>query len=352
MNCIAFILEADHLIGMGHIIRCLSLASFCEKLNLKCVFLCPNDSEAIEIGSNLAPQFQWEKLSFKTTEQVDIKEWLELHKRIGFDCLVIDLWEHRCKALHSLYRNTDFPKIMLSSFPFAHQPVFYDILISMGLFSSSHKMAISALIGNAVNYIGPEYVIMNGKYVADIKPVDICREADTVFVCMGGSDPANITLSVVDALASSADIRIEAVIGQNYKYMDSLFKYEKPGRINFYRDTDNIAPVAARCDIGIITGGILRYEMALAGLPIMIVSTFPIQHELSQIFEDTGAAVNMGIFDTLSRDAISSQVKQLLRDFELRKKMHQRLTAITDKNGPERVWQIIDKSTRLLNTRL
>ena len=72
----------------------------------------------------------------------------------------------------------------------------------------------------------------------------------------------------------------------------------------------------------------------------------------AQVFEDMGAAVNMGIFNALESGAIFKQVKQLLCNFELRKKMHQKLVAITDQNGPERIWKIINKSARLLNTRL
>ena len=117
MKCISFILDAGQQIGLGHLSRCLALARFGKKRGVSSVFLCPRDSALTTLGPAKGPEFDWVTLPFGLNDSTSLDEWQHLQQKIGFDVLVIDLWEHQCRPLSCLQGNQDFGKVLLSGFP-------------------------------------------------------------------------------------------------------------------------------------------------------------------------------------------------------------------------------------------
>ena len=87
----------------------------------------------------------------------------------------------------------------------------------------------------------------------------------------------------------------------------------------------------------------MRFEMALAGLPFITISTVPIQNELSDVFVERGAAINLGLAKSVTSEMIISTVQELLFDYKTRMDMREKSLSFIDKKGPERICNILTK---------
>ncbi len=164
--------------------------------------------------------------------------------------------------------------------------------------------------------------------------------ARKVLVTMGGADPNNATLKVVQAL-KTLDIDFEAivVIGRDNPHSEELRNatHDSQVAIRLEKSVTNMPELMAWADVAVSAGGSTCWELTFMGLPFMVLVLAENQYLVARHLVSSGTAMNMGWFSEVSRSAITKGVKRLLMDKELRVQMSSHGKELIDGEGAARV---------------
>ena len=166
-------------------------------------------------------------------------------------------------------------------------------------------------------------------------------KADKILVTLGGSDPDNVTLKILNYLQSLTDEGIEVVIvvgvGNFYNAALQAAAKQSPIPIQLVRNASNMPELLAWADMAIISGGTTSYETAFMGLPSLIVIIAANQIRVAEKLAEIGAAVNLGWHHDLTRECIQKTVKDLRVNCKARDSMSRIGREFVDGRGTTRV---------------
>jgi spore coat polysaccharide biosynthesis predicted glycosyltransferase SpsG len=152
----------------------------------------------------------------------------------------------------------------------------------------------------------------------------------TVLVCFGGSDPDGVTERLADALARGSSWRATAIVGGHHRPAASL-------PIEVVRDPADLADRIADCDLALIGGGTMKFEVACLGRPSMMLAAADDQLAVGPPFAATGAAVWLGDGRTVDPDFVRRAVEALVVDDERLATIADRALAVVDGRGADRI---------------
>ncbi len=143
-----------------------------------------------------------------------------------------------------------------------------------------------------------------------------CREipevARKVLVTLGGGDPDNVTLKVVQALAHVEIEGLEAVVvaGAANPHLQELHAAVKdlPYQVQLKANVTNMSELMAWADVAIIAGGTTCWETAFMGLPTLLLVLAENQLNSAEQLETIKNIIYLGWFYNLS----SAQIKEYL----------------------------------------
>ncbi len=170
---------------------------------------------------------------------------------------------------------------------------------------------------------------------------EIPAEARRVLVTLGGSDPENTTLKVIEALRLMKVDDLEAVIvagGSNphRERLAAAVSAAGPG-FRLVIDADNLDELMAGADLAIAAGGSTSWERALLGLPGLVVVLAENQRGIAQALAAADCARDLGWARDLSTPQLAEQITAALHDRAWRTRAAERSRALVDGRGGERV---------------
>jgi UDP-2,4-diacetamido-2,4,6-trideoxy-beta-L-altropyranose hydrolase len=170
---------------------------------------------------------------------------------------------------------------------------------------------------------------------------DIPRTARKVLVTLGGADPANVTLKVVDALKQIDVSGMEAivVVGASNPHYQKLEAAAHDSRmaIRLVRNVTNMPELMAWADLAISAGGSSNWELALLGVPTIIVALAENQRMIAERLGALGAAVYLGWHADVPKDMIGTALSEFMHQPTARQHLSQQARAIVDGAGVARV---------------
>jgi spore coat polysaccharide biosynthesis predicted glycosyltransferase SpsG len=99
----------------------------------------------------------------------------------------------------------------------------------------------------------------------------------------------------------------------------------------------------AAADVALLSGGVLKYEAAVCGLPALLVALVPHQVEVAAAFAETGAARMLGSLDVLDPGEAAWELAALAADALGRAAMTAAARAAVDGRG---VWRVAESLLR------
>ncbi len=191
--------------------------------------------------------------------------------------------------------------------------------------------------------LGPEYMIMREEF-ADVASAGkfATTKVGSVFISLGGEDPDGVVYGVIHSLekmrfAGKVVIALGALFRdpQGFEEMtrDLSCDYET------LHNVDGLAAVMRHSDVAIVSGGMTLYELACTGTPGLAIAMNEQQLKEAEEFARRGAVVNMDMWDAVEEDAIIDRLKQLIEDRGLRARMSEAGPRIVDGRGVFRVGQ-------------
>jgi UDP-2,4-diacetamido-2,4,6-trideoxy-beta-L-altropyranose hydrolase len=170
---------------------------------------------------------------------------------------------------------------------------------------------------------------------------DVASRDARVLVTLGGSDPENVTLKVIQALQQlkRPDLEARIVIGPANRHLAVLRQAIERSVccIKLVTAATDMPALMAWADIAVSAGGSTCWELAFIGVPSIAITLAENQHDIVESLSKAGAAVNMGWYTHISTSALATTIAELLDRPDVCHQMSDRATSIVDGLGADRV---------------
>ncbi|RZM82620.1 UDP-2,4-diacetamido-2,4,6-trideoxy-beta-L-altropyranose hydrolase [Leptolyngbya iicbica] len=316
--------DAAAAIGTGHIMRCLALAQAWQSEGGMVTFLMADAAPA------LAARIKAEGFSVIHHPHPDGSAADSIHtvavaQTLGTERVVVDgyhfgaAYQQQLKAAglkvlfiddngHADYYAADW---VLNQNIHAHPELY-----------SHREPYTQLLLGTRFALLRKEFWPWRG-WQRQIAPV-----ARKILVTLGGGDPDNVTLKVMQALqqVTVPDLEVVVVVGGSNPHFETLQAAADTASIKFdlCRNVSNMPELMAWADVGIISGGSICWEAFFMGLPVVSIITADNQLQLVKRLQENQALHNLGWHDYLNPKQIASVLIELCssqdpREFQSRK---------------------------------
>ena len=328
--------DASTQMGSGHLMRCLALGQAWKDAGGEVIFIttCQNEGLLQRLGQE---GFTLHALAAPHPDLADWDSTMGIINTHPHAWLVLDgyhfdeVYQQRVKeAGHRLLVIDDM----------AHLKHYYaDIILNQNL--GSEKLCYSGEPDTCL-LLGSRYVLLRREFFKWREwQREIPEVAQRVLVTLGGSDPDNITLKVIQALqkVDIPDLEATVVIGASNPHADTLETAVRKSKvpIGLICDTKNMPELMAQADVAISTAGITIWELLFLGTPSLIVILTDNQCYPAEQIDSQGAGKTMGWVESLSVEPLAREITSLLKDYDLRAKIRKNAKQIVDGRGSQRV---------------
>lgn len=117
-------------------------------------------------------------------------------------------------------------------------------------------------------FLGPSYALIRKRFLEQALKGKKAGTPGSIFVCLGGADPTNTTLKVLQhihsILPTDAVRDIHVVLGSSYKYRDTLLPYvlDNPVPIKLYQGlgVPELLNIMTECSVAICSPSTITFE--------------------------------------------------------------------------------------------
>jgi UDP-2,4-diacetamido-2,4,6-trideoxy-beta-L-altropyranose hydrolase len=321
--------DASHLIGSGHVMRCLTLADKMKRIGYDVLFLCRDlPGNCYELIKHRGHNYHL--LTFSSSSRVQreiLKEWhgdtIEAIPRSTRDDGInehystwLGVTQHQdAEDVMALIQDQSFDACVVDHYALDYRweqmikPYVKHLLIIDDLATRRHDCAMlidhnyywnaphrydQLVPSTCIKLLGPDYALVNTQFYEIGKARAPKTKLERVLVFLGGVDIRNDTQRVVDALLSSTlkSCQIDVVLGianphqhlikRRYAHNDSITLHVQP---NDYPD------LVAQADLAIGAGGVSALERLAARLPSIILCLAENQEQICQDMHAAGFSI-------------------------------------------------------------
>ncbi|MBZ5722042.1 MAG: UDP-2,4-diacetamido-2,4,6-trideoxy-beta-L-altropyranose hydrolase [Acidobacteriia bacterium] len=330
--------DASVAMGTGHVMRCLALAQTWQDAGGDVAYAMAESRQAI------AERLQSERIkviAIRATSGTaqDAQETIDAALVQGADWIVVDGYQFNGEYQKQLKAAGRRVLFLDDTGHAAHYSA--DLVLNQN--AHAHPEIYVSREGNTRLLLGSRYAMLRREFASwrdfrrKIPPV-----GHKVLVTMGGSDPENLTLRAIQALALIDDKELEAtvVVGGSNPHLESLREAAgKPEKaIRVVSDADNMPEMMAWADVAVSAAGSTCWEMCFLGLPSILIDFAPNQTPVAKELDRLGAAVHLGNVGNAAPRTIADRLQWLLASREERASMSQRAARLVDGRGAGRVF--------------
>ena len=280
---VAFFTEAGHSRGMGHLIRSFVISEKLKSLGVETFFF---------LDSNIFFNGKFKEITYFDWGKFDISN--------NYDIIFIDSYEadigvyqqisNACKVAVYVddFKRLDYPKgVILNFAPDAGE-----------LFYKDKEERLHYLLGL-------KYLPLRDGFVNATR-----EKKKQMFIMLGGSDTANLSLDVIDALKDSNICKI--VVSNDLSTTKSLKKYQNVEVL--YKPSDvQLIKAMASSSVAISTASMGAYELAYLKIPTIIVAVSKNQEMgVSQFIKHNLASGFVSIENNSCKNDVKNKIESIL----------------------------------------
>ena len=285
---VIFRVDASNAMGIGHLVRCLTLAQALSDSGAQISFICREldgnliallHEKALPVTVLPAPKIQ-SKTPGKNyanwlcvTQEVDAEETIEALNNEKPDWLIVDHygldieWENRLSPYISNLMVID---------DLANRHHKCDVLLDQNYSAEGVRRYENLVEDNCKILVGPRFSLLRSEY-ADYRRSMRTRDGQirNVLVFFGGSDQQNMTGMALDALSHPEFLylNVDIVIGTNNTNCDSIEQQVlQRAHTTLHRFRPHLADLMVQADLALGAGGTTTSERLCLGLPSLVVS--------------------------------------------------------------------------------
>ena len=299
--------DASNQIGMGHLSRCITLANRLGKdPSVQIIFAVKKSDVAERLLKD-----KFKLLVFDTSKKYNYENWFTdilIEQKISRLILDIrnDISGSFLKKIKPLTKiiTIDDPedKRLLSDLAF-YPPVYQVKKMNWSNFKGCLK-------------VGWEYVIIRDDFLkTNNKPHN---KKLKIIVSMGGSDPLNLSLRILETLNKiNYNFDISLIIGPANKNESMLNKYvldNKLLNVSLIVNPENFDKLISESDFGIISFGQTAYEFAALNTPSIYLCLSEDHNLSSEIFVESNYGISAGVVEKLDFTKLKSNIEKMIKN--------------------------------------
>jgi len=185
------------------------------------------------------------------------------------------------------------------------------------------------------HFSGPSYFCARDEFILT-KEKELQEQVSNVLISFGGVDPNNLTAKVLDSIydiCQQRQITINVVAGLGYANYDTLNQYKD---ISVFKNISNISHYMQVADIAFTSAGRTTYELALLGIPSIVMAQN--SREMTHFFaSEQYGFKNLGLGEEIDNAAVADNFLALLDSLPTRMEMRKKMFAVDLRNGKKRV---------------
>jgi len=330
---IAFRVDANQVIGMGHLIRCLSIAAQFSQNVCHQVFITADISAAEFIEdkgfSAICLNSRYDDL------EAELERLIEVISQNQIEKLVIDSYFATEKYLRAL---SDVTKaIYIDDINGFVYPV--SMLINYNIYSEDFDYLKMQSRYNTKLLLGTKYTPLRAEFIG-LSTNPHRETVRNILVTTGGSDNMDLGGKIAyDLLGVFDDITVHLVVGK----FKEAFSEDSKG-LMIHRDVTKMAELMLSCDLAVTAGGSTMYELCACGIPSICYAFADNQLLGVQSFDKKKLITYAGDFRDSESDCLSSiitEVDSLRNNYAARKKRSILMRQLVDGKGAQRIAQAI-----------
>jgi|GEM_PF-857835 len=180
---------------------------------------------------------------------------------------------------------------------------------------------------------------------------NLTRKVFSIGVSMGGTDSANKTLQVLEAIkVLKQPTIIWCLLGEGYSHSfeDLVAKAKENGRheIILAKTVHSMWSILQNCNVAVLAGGVTTYESVYAGMPSINLFETESDYFLIKELEERGCSLNAGLIKNGGIERLKDILNLLSVERWRLLNMHRKAKKVLDKYGVNRV---IDETVTLYN---
>lgn len=335
--------DANKTAAIGHIMRCITIAGELKKRGMRVVFFTADEwpKEALTAAGmeQICLHTRWDWM------EEELPRLEELLARWGVKILLVDSYQVSPAYFEAL---RDQVKLVYLDDCFeAVYPV--DLLINYNAFHT--RFPYRERYGEKTKLLlGTSYVPLREEFSQAAEEIRQEESARSVFLSSGGGDSENAMLGILTKLAEReafADVTIHVVIGAYYPKGDEMKAFaDAHANVRVYHPCRNVAALMQACDAAASAAGTMLFELSAMKVPTVFFQTADNQRYDSEFFARDERMLDAG---DIRKDreacltAVCEGLERILADGDLRMRMREKLSLVTDGKGAERIAEEIAK---------
>ncbi len=328
--------DASVAMGTGHVMRCLALAQAWQDAGGRAVFAMAEATSAIQ-SRLTAESCEVVSLSHTAGSAEDASQTIALADERKSDWMVVDGYQFGGEYQSALKRTGR--KVLFIDDNGHAEHYSADLVLNQNAYACEdlyrNREAGTELL------LGLQYAMLRREF-------RVWRElrrdnvgGGKVLVILGGSDPANLMLRVVEALEYVRLATLDATIvlgGSNPHTLELESAVAKAEvRLRLLRNVTSMPEVMAWADIAVSSAGTTALELAFMGVPTILVTVADNQRSNARACAKLEIALNLGDLAQASPVQLAAAVRELIADSGRRTRMTHKARTLVDGLGAERV---------------
>lgn len=350
--------DGNNRIGIGHVMRCLTIAQALRELGEEVLFILADSScEKMVRERGFACYILGTEYDCMEGE---MEALIGLTEELHIKALLIDSYYVTPKYLSNLreYVVTAYLDDV-DSFPY---PV--DILINYNVFAKASDYPYARgyrwLPGGEDKVCSEkspfdkegETIVLAGPSFAPVRQEfskHRCvgkKVVKDIFISLGGSDEFHLSRKIATMLSGKTECKIHVVCGPFNRDKEALRALAlKEPHIVIHEDVKEMWKLMEQCDMAISAAGSTMCELAVAGLPAVTFSFVDNQRKIAKAFGAKNAALYVGHYikddEKEFLKLIAEEALQLVEDTNLRAQIAQNAEILVDGEGAGRIARVI-----------
>ncbi|MBI4616145.1 MAG: UDP-2,4-diacetamido-2,4,6-trideoxy-beta-L-altropyranose hydrolase [Planctomycetes bacterium] len=327
-------------VGLGHVLRCRSLAEAMARRGARVRFVIGAGSElALALLSPFFPVHRLagsEDLTRSGLGDGDLAATLEIARKNGAGMVVVDHYGATAAYLESLAQAGVELGVIDDLADRDLSAAGWVLNQNLGADDLPYRVRQDCrrLFGPSYALLRPGFASARGALAREFRETD-----SRVLVALGGGDATRSLAAVLDGLERverRLAITCLATAAVRREEVDRRAAASRH-RVELAIDVEDVTELMARTDLSVNGGGSVCWELACLGVPMIVLVRAANQVNIAGALERAGCARNLGPWnDAESPSLLAGWVDELLSDSRARAEMSRRAATLVDGRGADR----------------
>lgn len=331
---ILFRTDASASIGLGHAMRCLALAQAARDAGHSAIFASAVLPPALEKRLQDEGCDVFLVLSAPGSAE-DSAETAKLAHTHSVQWIVTDGY-HFSPAYQAAIRKSGVLLLFLDDYGHG-TPYAANLILNQNSYAPQHPEWYEDRPPDAHVLLGSPYTLLRREFRSRVPEPKLPAIASSVLVTLGGGDPKNGTLAVMEALEKIEGVspEVTVVIGGANPHVKKI--QAAPGNMRIVVNPPDMPSLMAGTDLAIAAAGTTSYELAYMGVPALLTILAENQRHVAEDLAERGVSGLFGDPAEMPSAEMAQHVTELLMNREKRMDFSKRGRALVDGLGTKRV---------------